>query len=52
MKSSWFIKFFMYKPLLGGRVFVREHKGDRIHMGAQWIHQYCPENTMVQAAKR
>lgn len=37
---------------IGGRVFVRNHKGDKIHMGAQWIHQFCPENTMVQVGKK
>lgn len=37
---------------IGGRVYVRELDGNRIHMGAQWIHQYCPENPLVQVAKK
>ena len=44
--------FLLSNYFLGGRVHVKEHKGDRIHMGAQWIHQFCPENTMVQVAKK
>ena len=37
---------------IGGRVYVREHDENTIHMGAQWIHQYCPENPMVQVARK
>ena len=37
---------------IGGRVHVVEHNGKPLHLGAHWIHQACPENSMLQLAKK
>ncbi len=47
-----FVTILEARNRIGGRVHVREHDENTIHMGAQWIHQYCPENSMAQVAKK
>ena len=37
---------------IGGRVHATEIDGNTVHLGAQWIHHFCPENPLVQVAKK
>jgi monoamine oxidase len=46
------VKILEGRNRIGGRVCVREHDENTIHMGAQWIHQYCSENPMAQVARK
>jgi phytoene dehydrogenase-like protein len=37
---------------IGGRLQVQEHNGHHLHMGAQWVHGVCEENSMFKLAEK
>ena len=36
----------------GGRFLVEEHNGHTLHMGAQWAHGACEDNSMFKLAEK
>jgi len=36
---------------VGGRIFVKEHKGKRVHLGANWIHNARDTNPLLNFAR-